>query len=141
MAVAERTAVSSERRRSLSGRVRRAREERESLAEGASERGEVGEQRAASKGTRARERGRRTRGRGRVHGEGHGREVGEGLTGGGPRDRERTGACARGTTPIGLAHWATGGREEEMRGSAPTGGARLSGTGGARARAHALGLA
>jgi hypothetical protein len=55
---------------------------RESLAEGASERGEVGEQRAASKGARARERGRRMRGHGRVHGEGRGREVGDRLTGG-----------------------------------------------------------
>jgi hypothetical protein len=55
---------------------------RESSAEGASERGEVGEQRAASKWARARERGRRTRGHGRVHDEGHGQEVGDGLTGG-----------------------------------------------------------
>jgi hypothetical protein len=42
----------------------------------------VGEQRAASKGARAQERGRRTCGCGHVHGEGRGREVGDGLTGG-----------------------------------------------------------
>jgi hypothetical protein len=43
------------------------------------------------KGLRARERGRRTRGRGRVHGEGRGREVGDGLTGGvHGTERERT---------------------------------------------------
>jgi hypothetical protein len=64
------------------------------LAEGASERGEVGEQRAASKGAWAREHGRRTCGRGRVHGEGHGREVGEGLTGG-VRGTERERAHVR----------------------------------------------
>jgi hypothetical protein len=93
-----------DRRRSQNGRqspmsgggaclVACARQERgrESSAEGASERGEVGEQRAASKGARARERGRRTRGRGRVHGEGRGREVGDGLTGGvRGTERERT---------------------------------------------------
>ena len=85
---------------------------RESSAEGASERGEVGEQRAASKGARTRERGRRTRGRGRVHGEGRGREVGDGLTGGVRRtERGRADERARGTTPTGLAHWAAGGRE------------------------------
>jgi hypothetical protein len=52
----------------------------ESLVEGANEQGEVGEQRAASKGARAQERGRRTRDR--VHGEGRGRVVGDGLMGG-----------------------------------------------------------
>jgi hypothetical protein len=52
------------------------------LAEGASKRGEVGEQHAASKVARTRERGRRTRARGHIHGKGRGLEVGDGLTGG-----------------------------------------------------------
>jgi hypothetical protein len=65
---------------------------RESSAESTSEQGEVGEQRAASKGARAQECGRRTCGRGRVHGKGRGREVGDGLMGGvhgTERERER----------------------------------------------------
>jgi hypothetical protein len=91
----------------LPGRVRRAREgAREGSAEGASERGGggVGERRAASKEARARERGRKTHGHGRVHDEGRGREVGDGLTGWlGGTERE-AGARAKGTAPIGLAH-------------------------------------
>jgi hypothetical protein len=67
---------------------------RESSAEGASERGEVGEMRATSKGARARERGRRTRRRGHIHGEGHWHEVGDGLTGG-VRETERERARVR----------------------------------------------
>jgi hypothetical protein len=95
---------------------------RESSAEGASERGEVGEQRATSKGARTQERGRRTHGRGCVHGEGRGREVGDRLTGGvrrtereRERERERADARARGTAPTELAHWAAGGRERRQR--------------------------
>jgi hypothetical protein len=96
----------------------------------------VGERRAASKVVRARERGRRTRGRGRVHGKGREREVGDGLIGGlGGTERE-AGVCAKGTMPTGRAHWAGGGWEG-ARGLAPTGGTRLSGTKGARARARA----
>jgi hypothetical protein len=53
------------------------------LAEGANERGKVGEQGAGSKGARAQGHGRRTRGRGRVH---SGEIVGERL---GTADRWR----------------------------------------------------
>jgi hypothetical protein len=74
----------------------------------------VGEQCTTSKGARARECGRRTRGHGHVHGEGCGREVGDGLTGG-VHGAERAGARARGTAPTGLAHWAAGGRERAGR--------------------------
>jgi hypothetical protein len=67
----------------------------------------------ASKEAWARERGQRTRGRGRVHGEGRGREVGDGLTGGlGGIERE-AGARAKGTALTGLAHWVAEGREGE----------------------------
>jgi hypothetical protein len=52
---------------------------REGSAEGTSEQGEVGERCATSKEARARERGRRTCGHGRIHGEGRGREVADGL--------------------------------------------------------------
>jgi hypothetical protein len=94
--------------------VRRAREgAREGSAEGTSERGEVGERRAASKEARAREHGWRTRGHGRVHDEGRGQEVGDGLTGGLNGTEREAGARAKGTTPIGLAHWAARGREGE----------------------------
>jgi hypothetical protein len=74
---------------------------------------EVGERCAAYKEARARECGRRTHGRGRIHGEGRGREVGDELTGGlGGTERE-AGTRAKGTVPIGLAHWLAGGREGE----------------------------
>jgi hypothetical protein len=86
-----------------------------------------------SKGVRTCGGGRRTCGRGRVHGEGCEREVGDGLTGGlGRIEREReAGVRAKGTAPIGLAHWAARGREGARR-LAPTGETRLSGTEGAR---------
>jgi hypothetical protein len=56
------------------------------------------------------------RGHGRVHGEGRGREVRDRLTGGvrGTK-RERAGACARETTPIGRPHKTARGREEQKR--------------------------
>jgi hypothetical protein len=64
----------------------------------------VGERRVASKEAWARERGRRTCGRGRVHDEGRGREVGDGLIGGlGGTEREAS-ARAKGTAPTGLAY-------------------------------------
>jgi hypothetical protein len=109
---------------------------RESSAEGSSERGEVGEQRAASKGARARERGRRTRGRARVRGEGCGREVGDGLTGG-VREAERKSGCAcEKNSADRLASQSSEREGERARGLALTGGTRLSCTEGARARAR-----
>jgi hypothetical protein len=69
-----------------------------------------------------------------------------GADGWGPRDRERAGACARETAPTGRPHRTTRGRErerergrEEVRGLAPTSGARLSGTEGAQAHARGAG--
>jgi hypothetical protein len=69
---------------------------RESSTKGASEQGEVGERGSGSKGARACRGGRRTRGRGHVHGGGRGREVRDGLTGGGcGAERERASACEK----------------------------------------------
>jgi hypothetical protein len=78
----------------------------------------VGERRAASKEVRARERGRRMRGRGRVHREGRGWEVGDGLTGGLGRTKREAGALAKGTAPTGLAHWQREGERERRGGRA-----------------------
>jgi hypothetical protein len=55
---------------------------RESSADGVNEQGEVDERGMGSKGARACRGGRRTHERGRVHGEGHGQEVRDGLMGG-----------------------------------------------------------
>jgi hypothetical protein len=113
--------------------VHRARERgREGSAEGASERGEVGERRAASKEVRARERGRRTCGRRCVHGEGRGREVENGLIGG-LGGTERSGrTCERNdadrASPLGSERER--GREG-ARGLASIDGTCLSGTEGA----------
>ena len=57
--------------------------------------GEVDEPHAASKEERSREHGQRTRGRGRVQGEGCGREVGDGLTGGLDRTKREKWARVR----------------------------------------------
>jgi hypothetical protein len=94
-----------------------------------------------SKGARARGCGRRTSGRGRVHG----REiVGERLGTAnrwGRRDREREWARGKRTAPTTRRHRAAREREGvSALGLAPTGGARLSGTEGARARAGLSGL-
>jgi hypothetical protein len=96
--------------------------------------GKVGSGVRGSKGARTCGGGRRTRSRGRVHGEGRGREFGDGLTGG-LHGTERAGARARRKAPKGLAHGATGGREG-ARGLAPTGETHLSDTEGTRARAR-----
>jgi hypothetical protein len=111
--VAERTTVDGERRRSYLIACARERG-REDSAEGASGRGKVGERGAGHK---------RGRGRAEVAGDRavvgtstageRGREVGDELTGGvGGAERE-AGACAKGTAPTNLAHWAAGGREGE----------------------------
>jgi hypothetical protein len=63
-----------------------------------------------------------------------GREVEDELTGGVGEIEREAGACARGRR---RQAWPTGQRErggERARSLAPTGGARLSGTEGARAR-------
>jgi hypothetical protein len=67
---------------------------RESSVVGTSEQGEVGERGMGSKGARACGGGQRTRRRGRVQGEGRGREVRDGLTGG-VREAERERARAK----------------------------------------------
>jgi hypothetical protein len=92
----------------------------------------VGERGTWSKGARACGGGRRTCGHGRVHDGGHGRQVRDGLTGG-VREAERESAFKKEKTQTGQPHRAVRGRER-ARESAPTGGVRLSGTEGARAR-------
>jgi hypothetical protein len=111
--------------------------------EGAGQRAQMGEGRWASrargsKGAQAHGCGRRSRGRGRVHG---GETVGERLETAdrwGWRDRER-GAGARGRTSADSSGPRDRERERGAIGLAPIGGTRLSGTGGARARAQGLG--
>jgi hypothetical protein len=69
---------------------------RESSTVGTSEQGEVGERGMGSKGVRACGGGRRTRRRGCVHGEGRGRDVRNGLTGGvREAERERASSCEK----------------------------------------------
>jgi hypothetical protein len=124
--------VYGERRRSyLVACVERERG-REGSAEGASEQGEVGEWGAGLKrGEDVRRWPENARSWARPR---------RGMWAGGwgrtdrwaRQDREReAGARAKGTAPIGLAHWAVRGREGARR-LAPTGETRLSRTEGAR---------
>jgi hypothetical protein len=119
---------------------------REGLAEGANERGEVGEENAGLKrGVGARTWPENAWTWARPRRGDRGREVEDELTGGDggtererEREREREQARARDTAPTGLAHGATRERgRERARWLAPIGGARLSGTEGARARTRA----
>lgn len=71
-----------------------ARAGRESSTKGASEEGEVGERGTGSKGARTCRGGPRMCGYGRVHDEGRGWEVRDGLTGG-VREVERERECER----------------------------------------------
>jgi hypothetical protein len=90
-----------------------------------------------SKGARTCEGGQRSRGRGRVHGGGSWAGGWGRASRWSRRDREKSGHVGwhRQTWPMGQLE-----REgERARGLAPTGGARLSGTEGARARARARG--
>jgi hypothetical protein len=118
------------------GRVRERERGREGLAEGANERGEVGEQGTELKrGAGARTWPENARTWARPRWGDRGREVEDELTGGDGRT-EREGAGAReGNSAIGQSHRAARGGEVSALRFAPTGGARLSGTGGARARA------
>jgi hypothetical protein len=93
-----------------------------------------------SKGARTCGGHRSTCGRGHVHDKGRGWKVGDGLTDG-VRGIEREQALGREERR--RQDWPTGQREgegERARGLAPTGGTRLSGTKGARARARGSGL-
>jgi hypothetical protein len=76
------TAVFSERRRRLSGRVRRVRGGEGVRMRAQMSGGKWASGARGSKGARTCGGGRRTRGRGHVHDEGRGREVGDGLTSG-----------------------------------------------------------
>jgi hypothetical protein len=108
---------------------------RESSAKGANEQREVGEQGTGSEGARACGGGRRTRGRGHVPGEGRGREVRDGLTGGvrdAYRERESEHVRKRNDADRSAPHSSERERgREEVRGLAPTGGTRLLGIKGA----------
>jgi hypothetical protein len=76
----------------------------------------VGERGMGSKGVRACGGGRRTRGRGRVHGEGRGREVRDGLTGGvREAERERARAKKKQRQQVGLTEQREG--ERKRRGA------------------------
>jgi hypothetical protein len=118
-----------------------ARAERErgrgSWAKGANERGEVGEQGTGlRRGAGARTWPENSRSWARPRRGDRGREVRDELTGGdGGTERGRAGARERASADM-SGPWE---RERALR-FAPTGGARLSGTEGARARARGLGL-
>jgi hypothetical protein len=107
--------------------------------EGTNERGEGGEQGARLKrGAEARTWMENERLWARPRRGDRGQEVRDRLTGGdGGTERERERVRARETSPIGLAHGTETEGEESARWLAPTCGARLSGTGDAKAHARA----
>jgi hypothetical protein len=75
----------------------------------------VGERGSGSKGARACRGGRRTRGRGHVHGGGRGREVRDGLTGGGCGAERESERVRKEAAPTGRPHRAARGGEGEKR--------------------------